>query len=135
MEANNMKASNGLKIGVASVVVGMFVACIGMISMSVKPVTIHQEVLRNDLGRVEDQAKEALRDHMALNAHTGAEGELKTVMVHFKEIETQFDWLREVALLKVGALEYRVGKLEDKLENHNALREKIKHLERAVHGK
>ena len=133
MEAN--KASNGMKIGVAAVVVAMFTACFTMISMSVKPVTIHQEVLRNDLVRIEEQANEALRDHMALNAHIGAEGELKTVMVHFMEVETQFKWLREVALLKVDALQHRIERLEQKLEDHNELRVRIEYLEKAGDGK
>lgn len=133
MEAN--KTSNGMKIGVAAIVVAMFAACFTMISMSVKPVTIHQEVLRKDLDRIEDQSKEALRDHVGLAAHTGAQKDLTTVKERFKEVETQFAGERRVMALHVEALTQRIEKLEDKLENHNALREKIRHLERTVYGK
>jgi hypothetical protein len=87
------------------------------------------------LARIEGQAKEALRNHIELAAHPGAQEDLTTVKERFKEVETQFEGERRVMALHVDALTQRIEKLEDKLENHNALSEKIKHLERAVYGK
>lgn len=136
MVTNNIKTSNGIKIGVVvTAFIAIIVVCIGMISNSVKPVTIQLGFLQRELGKLEDQTNAKLRDHSNLAAHPGAQEDLTTARERFKEVETQFEGERRVMALHVAAITHRLEKLEEKLENHNALREKIRHLERIVYGK
>ena len=136
METNNLKNNNGLKVVVAFL--SLIGICFGMIRMSVMPVVIQQQGVKEDLVRVENQAKEALRDHITLAAHHGAEGRLTRVEEKRIEIETQFDGAEKVENMHVASLIQKIEaqgriieKLERKVEDHNELRVRIEYLERA----
>ncbi len=76
------------------------------------PATVMQSVA--ELGRDLTRLRDELHSHEALGLHAGAATEIARLTEKLTEVETQFDWLREVIDLNDNLLGLRIERLEDR---------------------
>lgn len=90
------------------------------------------------MGQRIDFTERTVDKHLTLPAHHGAVDDLAKIHQMFVEIETQFDWLREIMETEINHLKGEVKQLRDWKDSHNrqegARAIQIEVLERTIYG-